>query len=92
MKPFDLKEHEKRCNEFQEIHEELDTTYRRLHGNDPYPALSGIYISMFRSLLCSTDEQVYKDNIATLKAIIKSNHMEYYKRVSADQTCKTIAT
>lgn len=81
MNTFDIKKYEERFNEFQEIDEELETTYRRLHGNDPYPALSGVYLSMLRGLLTVADDHVYKHNISVLRDIIKSNHMEYYKNV-----------
>lgn len=81
MTTFDLEEYEKRCNEFQEIHEELYATYRRLYDTDSYAALSGVYLSMLRSILCTVDDYTYNNNISILRSIVKDNHMEYYKNV-----------
>lgn len=81
MTTFDLEKYNKRYAEFQEVDAELAATYRRLYDTDSYAALSGVYLSMLRSILCTVDDYTYNDNISILRSIVKDNHMQYYKNV-----------
>lgn len=69
----------------EEINKELTDVGRRLH-KDPYPMLSGVYISMLRGMLMNASNETFESQMNILRDVIKTFNMEYYKSVSKESS------
>lgn len=76
---------DQRYDEFDSVHKELMDVGSRLH-KDPYPMLSGVYISMFRGMLLSATDETFESQMNILRDVIKSFNMDYYKSVSKENS------
>lgn len=76
---------DQRYDEFENVYKELMDVGSRLH-KDPYPLISGVYISMFRGMLLSSTDETFESQMNILRDVIKSFNMDYYKSVSKESS------
>lgn len=76
---------DQRYDTFQSVYNELMDVGTRLH-NDPYPLISGVYISMFRGMLISATDETFESQMNVLRDVIKKFNLDYYKKVSKENS------
>lgn len=85
------KQFDHRYDLLEEINKELTDVGRRLH-KDPYPMLSGVYISMLRGMLLSATDETFESQMNILRDVVKQFNMDYYKSVSKESSSGVFRT
>lgn len=82
---------DQRYDTFETIYNELMDVGTRLH-DDPYPLISGVYISMLRGMLLSATDETFESQMNILRDVVKHFNMDYYKSVSKESSSGVFRT